>query len=165
MQRPLVGIAVIVRKGDEVLLHKRIGSHAGNTYAFAGGHLEMFETFEEAGLRELQEEAGDMQVTQPRYWTTENTRFPDEDAHYVCVFMICDWVCGEPFTMEPEKNEGWDWYNWDDLPQPLITGTHMIHKRGMNPITVDYESLHHSYLTSDASSGIPSMKSPMIHNG
>ena len=39
MKRPGVGIATIVRNGNKVLLHKRKGKHAPNTWAFAGAHL------------------------------------------------------------------------------------------------------------------------------
>src|SRR6185369_5166207 len=28
---------------------------------------------------------------------------------------------GEPELCEPDKCEGWDWFDWNELPQPLFT--------------------------------------------
>lgn len=132
---PQVGIALLIRKEGKVLLHKRKGKHAGGTYAFPGGHLEGWETFEGAALRELAEEAGAIQVTMPQFWTVANTRFYDEGKHYVCIFMISDWISGEAKTMEPDKNEGWDWFDWNHLPEPLMLGLQNLVDLAMNPFT------------------------------
>ncbi len=32
-------------------------------------------------------------------------------------------AAGEPQRLEPEKCDGWDWYPWDHLPQPLFSAT------------------------------------------
>jgi 8-oxo-dGTP diphosphatase len=53
-----VGVALIIRRGPNILVQHRIGSHANGTWSVPGGHLEMWETFEQAALRELSEEAG-----------------------------------------------------------------------------------------------------------
>lgn len=132
---PRVGIALLIRKEGKVLLHKRKGKHAPGYWAFPGGHLEGWETFEEAATRELEEEAGDVEVTPPQYWTIANTRFYDEGKHYVCIFMISDWISGEATLMEPDKNEGWEWFDWDDLPSPLMLGLQSLVERSMNPFT------------------------------
>ena len=132
--RPLVGVALIVRKGNKVLLHKRKGDHAPGTWAFSGGHLEKFETFEEAAIRELEEEAGrSLIVNEPRYWTTRNTMFKTENKHYVVVFMVSDWISGTPEIMEPDKCEGWEWCDWDNLPTPLMEGVKQLKINRMNP--------------------------------
>jgi|SaaInlV_150m_DNA_4_1039716.scaffolds.fasta_scaffold174395_2 ADP-ribose pyrophosphatase YjhB (NUDIX family) len=39
MERPKVGIGVIIKKKDKVLLLKRINKHGSNSWCFAGGHL------------------------------------------------------------------------------------------------------------------------------
>lgn len=56
MENPKVGIAVIVKRDNKVLLGKRIGSHGANTWAFPGGHLEFSEEFEDTATREVDEE-------------------------------------------------------------------------------------------------------------
>jgi hypothetical protein len=42
------------------------------------------------------------------------------ERHYADIGLVADWLSGEPRTMEPEKCEGWAWYNIDNLPQPLF---------------------------------------------
>lgn len=128
-----VGVALCVTKDNKVLLHKRKGKHAPGTWAFPGGHLEKWETFEEAALRELGEEAGGIVTSTPRLWTCANTRFWEEEKHYVVVFMKARWKKGEPKVMEPDKCEEWGWFDWDDLPQPLMQGLQILRDRGIEP--------------------------------
>ena len=46
-----VGVGVIIRKNDQVLLGERKGAHGEGTWAFPGGHLEFGETLVECSLR------------------------------------------------------------------------------------------------------------------
>lgn len=128
--RPSVGMALMVtRKRDgKILLQKRKGKHSPGTWAFPGGHLEKWETFEEAILRELKEEAGDIKVTKPELLTVVNAMFHDEDKHCVTVFMFADWISGEPKVMEAEKCECWEWYKMDEMPSPLMLGLQKLFK-------------------------------------
>ena len=54
--RPKVGVSVVLRFENLVLLGKRKGSHGAGTWAFPGGHLEYGESVEDCGKRELLEE-------------------------------------------------------------------------------------------------------------
>jgi len=127
------GVSLCVRKEGRVLLHKRKGTHAGGTWAFSGGHVEKWETWEECALRETKEEAGDIEVTTPYFWTALNTMFPDEGRHYTLICMVADWISGEPEVKEPDKCECWEWHSWDNLPSPLMQGLQMLKDQGMNP--------------------------------
>lgn len=120
--RPKIGVCLCVRKGHEVLLHKRKAKHAHGFWAFPGGHLEMWEEWGECALRELAEEAGPVKVTKPKLWKVINTMYKDEGKHYVTIIMVCNYVSGKPVIMEPEKNEGWGWYDWQNMPKPLMLG-------------------------------------------
>ena len=140
--RPLIGICVCIRRYEpgkngspgKVLLHKRKGKHASGTWAFPGGHMECWETFEQTARREMIEEAGsDLEINNVRFWTASNTRFFDEEKHYVVLFMVADWISGEAVVMEPEKCEGWEWFDWDNLPSPLMMGIQDIVDRKLNP--------------------------------
>ena len=58
MERPGVGLAVIVMKDSKVLLGKRKNSHGEGKWAFPGGHVEKFEELSDTAMRELEEETG-----------------------------------------------------------------------------------------------------------
>lgn len=135
---PRIGVGVAIRRNNEILLHQRKSAHAFGTWAFPGGHLEKWETFAGAAKRELEEEAGkELIVSQPKLWTVVNTLFTEEDKHYVLIMMISDWISGEAIQMEPDKNAGWDWFTWDNLPSPLILGLQIMEDRGLNPFQAD----------------------------
>jgi len=130
---PQVGVAMIVRKDNKILLHKRKGALADGYWAFPGGHLEKWEDWDECALRELKEEAGDLKVTEPKFWTAVNAKFRKESRHYATLFMLCDWIDGEAEVMEPDKCECWEWFSWDDLPDPLMAGIHTLINTGQDP--------------------------------
>lgn len=39
----------------------------------------------------------------------------------------------EPINVEPEKCDGWDWYDWGDLPKPLLISVETAILQGLNP--------------------------------
>lgn len=118
-QRPKVGIGVMIVKDSKVLLGKRKGSHGEGEYAWPGGHMEYMESFEECAKRETLEETG-MQIHNVRFLRLMNLK-RYAPKHYVDIGLVADWESGDPQIMEPEKIEGWDWYDIDELPQPLFS--------------------------------------------
>ena len=127
---PRVGIAVIVFRDSSctsILLHKRLGHHSPNTWAFMGGHLEFNESWEDCALRELKEEAGeDLQVLRPWFVDAKNVIFPEENKHYVTLFMVTHRTSGEPKIMEPDKCAEIGWFDTNNLPSPLMSGCQML---------------------------------------
>ncbi|MBX3160458.1 MAG: NUDIX domain-containing protein [Deltaproteobacteria bacterium] len=117
-RNPRVGIGVMVVKDGKVLLGKRRGSHGAGEYAWPGGHLESMELFQECAAREVMEETG-MTIGPLRFLRVLNTR-AYAPKHYVDLVFAADWVSGEPTVREPDKVEGWAWYDLDDLPSPLF---------------------------------------------
>lgn len=115
---PKVGIGVMIMKDKKILLCFRIGSHGENRYAWPGGHMEYMESFEETAKREVKEETG-MEIDNVRFLRLYNLK-EYSPKHYVDIGLIADWVSGEPKVMEPNKCEGWDWYDMDELPSPLF---------------------------------------------
>jgi 8-oxo-dGTP diphosphatase len=113
-----VGIGVILLKDGKVLLGKRINSYAPK-YSIPGGHLEIGETFEEAAIREVKEETG-ITVKNPKVIAVTNNlqTYELEQIHYVSVILLTTDFSGKPNTMEPDKCEGWQWYDPTNLPQP-----------------------------------------------
>ncbi len=57
-ERPLVGVGVVLLRGDEVLLVKRGRAPALGAWSLPGGAQELGETAEAAARRELLEETG-----------------------------------------------------------------------------------------------------------
>lgn len=116
---PLCGITVMVVKDGKVLLGKRKGAHGEGEFACTGGKLEWNESFEEGAKREVREETG-IDIINARFLRLLN--FKAYDKHFVDVGLLADWVSGEPKVLEPQKCEGWAWYELGDLPEPLFHG-------------------------------------------
>ena len=116
---PRIGVGVIVRRDNKILVGRRINSHGEGQWAFPGGHLEFGETPETCARREVLEETGlTLDDLQPGPYT--NDIFTAEGKHYITLFMIADSSTGEPEVMEPDKCLEWQWYRWDELPEPLF---------------------------------------------
>ncbi|MDP1879392.1 MAG: NUDIX domain-containing protein [Parachlamydiaceae bacterium] len=115
---PKIGIGVVVLKDNWVLLGKRKGAHGVGDWAFPGGHLEFCETPEKCAYRELLEETGLKAISiHPGPWTND---IFDSDKHYVTLFMFVTEFSGNPVVLEPHKSENWEWFEWNQLPQPLF---------------------------------------------
>jgi len=131
-QRPKVGIGVMIFKNGKVLLGKRKNTHGAGEYAWPGGHLEYMESFEDCAKREVAEEAG-IKITNVRFLRLMNLK--GYNKHYTDIGLMADWENGEPKVMEPDKCEGWDWYDINNLPQPLfrpVPSYIEAHKTGKN---------------------------------
>lgn len=111
-------------RNGQVLLGKRRGSHGAGYYAAPGGHIEYGESFEAAARREVREETG-LEITGLRLLAVGNYLFTRDDGarHYIDVDFVCEALTGEAQLCEPEKCDGWRWYNLDALPEPLFVVT------------------------------------------
>jgi 8-oxo-dGTP diphosphatase len=115
---PKVGVGVMIFKEGKVLLGKRRNSHGTGEYAWPGGHMEPMESFEECARREVREETG-IEIHNIRFLRLLN--FKDyAPKHYIDIGLIADWKSGEPAVSEPDKCEGWNWYDLGHLPEPLF---------------------------------------------
>lgn len=119
MNRPGVGVGVIVIRGDKVLLGKRKNAHGASTWNFPGGHLELWESIEGCSKRETKEETG-LKIKNTKLGPYTNDFFKKENKHYITLFVIAESVQGIPKVLEPEKCEIWQWFKWGDLPTPLF---------------------------------------------
>jgi 8-oxo-dGTP diphosphatase len=130
--RPKVGVGVIVIRDKKVLLGKRMNAHGNHTYNFPGGHLEFGEAIEDCARREVLEETG-LKVEKIKIGPFTNDIFINEGKHYITIFAIGESKSGEPKVMEPDKCTGWDWYNWNHLPQPLFLPIQNLLKQKFSP--------------------------------
>ena len=85
---------------------------------FPGGKFDFGENIEESILREVNEEVG-IKVRNIKFATITNDILEEIDEHFVTIIMTADYSSGEVTLKEPEKCEGWGWFDWNDLPEPL----------------------------------------------
>ena len=119
MDRPKIGVGVIVVRDSKVLLGRRRNVHGAGTWNFPGGHLEWGETVEECARREVKEETG-LEIENIRIGAYTNDFSKTENNHYITLVAIAKSKSGKPKVMEPGKCKGWEWFEWNKLPSPLF---------------------------------------------
>lgn len=117
--QPRVGVGVFIFKDGKFLMGQRRGSHGEGTWSLPGGHLEYGETPEETAFRETKEETG-MTIQNIRFGAVTNDFFPQDNKHYVTLWMLGDWKGGDPAITEPDKFIDQRWFDFDSLPSPLF---------------------------------------------
>lgn len=132
MERPKVGVGVIVKKDGKVLFGKRKGAHGEGTWSLPGGHLEFGETPEQCAIREVFEEAG-IGISNAVRVAFTNDILEKEQKHYVTLYIASDYAGGDVRVMEPDKCEEWRWVDWDDLPRPLFIPIENLLRQGYSP--------------------------------
>ncbi|XP_009336647.2 geranyl diphosphate phosphohydrolase-like [Pyrus x bretschneideri] len=133
---PRVVVVVCLLKGKKVLLGRRRSSIGDSKFSLPSGHLEFGESFEECAARELKEET-DLDIKNIELLTVTNHVFREEarPCHYVAIVtraVLAD-EDQEPRNMEPNMCDGWDWYEWDNLPEPLFWPLEKAVQAGFNP--------------------------------
>ncbi|PIA63456.1 hypothetical protein AQUCO_00201062v1 [Aquilegia coerulea] len=135
---PKVGVVVMVMKEKKILLGKRHTSNSNSTYGLPGGHLEFGESFEECAAREVKEETG-LDIEKMEFVMVTNNLFLDDPnpSHYIAIILravLAD-PSQEPQNLETTKCEGWDWYDWNNLPKPIFRPLEILVQSGLNPFT------------------------------
>ncbi len=140
LQRPKIGIGVLVLKDNKILVGKRIGAHGTDTWALPGGHLELNETWEACAQREVYEETG-IEIKNIRFACATNDIHKDESKHYITLFMISDHSAGTVTNKEPKKCSGWEWLKWESLPEPRFKPLDTIIRQGYHPLRKKHDKL------------------------
>jgi 8-oxo-dGTP diphosphatase len=117
MERPKVGVGIVVIKDGKILMGKRKNAHGEGRWAPPGGHLEFGETPGACVRRELAEETGIIPLSQKQGpWTNDIM----ENKHYITLWMFVPQFQGTPQLLEPHNCDGWEWFEWNALPKPLF---------------------------------------------
>ncbi len=119
-----VGFGVMILKDGKVLLGKRHEDpekadsllNGAGKWTMPGGKLHFGESFEEGGKREVLEETG-IKVNNADVMCVNDDRV--EGVHFVTIGLICEDFEGEPQVMEPDEITCWEWFDLNDLPEPL----------------------------------------------
>lgn len=122
---PRVGIGVLIQnEKGEVLIGLRKGSDGAGKWAFPGGHLDFGETIFECAKREVKEET-DLDLTKFTLISVadELDYIDTTGIHYLNIGIKAEYNGVEPKLMEPNKNDGWEWFSPDNLPAPMFEGT------------------------------------------
>jgi 8-oxo-dGTP diphosphatase len=118
--RPGVGVGVIVRRGDRVLLTRRT-RHGAGRWAAPGGYLDRGEELEACAARETREATG-LELADLRCLAVANDRFPD-GKHNVTVWFTAASPAGDAHVAAPDELDEVRWFRWDDLPADLYDST------------------------------------------
>jgi 8-oxo-dGTP diphosphatase len=145
--RPRVGVGVAVVKNNRILLGRRKSAHGAGAWSFPGGHLEFGENVEECARRELVEETGLNALSlRSGPWVND---IIDGDKHYITLFVFVNEFEGNLQLLEPDKCEGWKWFECHSLPAPLFPPVEsLITKIGLEKLTwmgCKEKSLHVSF--------------------
>lgn len=120
-----VGIGVMILDDNQVLLGHRSkdkkdtgGIFEIDCWTLPGGKQEYFETFFECAKREVKEETN-LEIGELKLFGAADDIQPDR--HYITLHIIAKKHSGELKVMEPTKEDRWEWFNLDKLPQNLYS--------------------------------------------
>jgi 8-oxo-dGTP diphosphatase len=129
---PQVGVGVLVVHQGLVLLGRRKGSHGAGTWSAPGGKLDFGETLEACARRELLEETG-LEARHIELGPYSNDVFASAGRHFLTVFVVARGITGGVRNLEPDKCEGWAWFQWSRLPSPLFAPLQTLLNIGWRP--------------------------------
>ena len=118
-QQPIGVTIIVINKQNQILLGKRKNGYKPGTFGLPGGRVDVGEPLVQAGLRELTEEVGIISQNLEYIGLVRETQTEYDFVHFG--FVCTDWQ-GSIENCEPEKCEGWEWYDLKNLPQPLLRG-------------------------------------------
>jgi 8-oxo-dGTP diphosphatase len=116
-QTSRIGVAVIITRGDKILLGKR---KLSKTWGFAGGTVELTDkSIEAAASRETLEETG-LKLKNMKVVHLQQEFVEERQRNYFIAIVIADAEEGDAKVMEPTKADAWEWFPWNDFPKPLF---------------------------------------------
>jgi len=97
-EAPIVAVGVVVKRGHEVLLVRRLNEPSRGRWSLPGGAVELGETVQEAARREVWEECG-LQVKPGEVLAVVDNIVRDEAGrvrfHYVLIDLLAEYISGE----------------------------------------------------------------------
>ena len=120
-----VGIGIIIRDGNKILLGRRCdnykdtgGIHEPGSWTLPGGKQEYNETIIEGAMREVKEETN-LDISELSIFGATDDIQPNK--HFVTIQIVADKVEGELKNLEPTKHSEWKWFEINDLPDKLYS--------------------------------------------
>ncbi len=116
--QPVVGIGVVVWRGDQVLLIKRGKPPRQDTWSLPGGRQELGETVAEAARREVREETGLDVLVHDVVAVVDSIHHDDEghiQYHYTLIDVLAEWHAGDAVAADDATAVAWT--TLDELAQ------------------------------------------------
>lgn len=121
---PTVDIAVFKNKTEQILLGRKSNSRL---WRLIGGFCDPEDnSFEESALRELQEECGEIQVTNLTYFKSQKIqdwRYKNESDKIISTVFTCEYQSGTPIPSDDIVDL--QWFNLKNLDMELISPEHV----------------------------------------
>ncbi len=89
--KPMVGVGILIKKGDEYLLIKRTAEPDAGLWSIPGGLVEIGERAVDAAVREAEEETG-LEVEVEKVLGVVDKIIRDEDSEIKYHFVILDYL-------------------------------------------------------------------------
>ncbi len=109
-KRPIVGVGVVVLRGDQVLLVRRAKPPRQGEWSLPGGTQKIGETIFEAGRREVLEETG-VSVEVRGLLDVVDSIQPDDRQriryHFTLVDVLAIWISGEARAATDAAEVAW----------------------------------------------------------
>jgi 8-oxo-dGTP diphosphatase len=112
-------IIIVLNNKKQILLGKRKNSMGSGYCGLPGGKIKKGEKLEECVLRELKEEVS-LQAKEIKFLLTIKEWQEEQDHDFVHFIFVCKDCEGEVKLNEPNKCEGWKWYDLDKLPIKIL---------------------------------------------
>jgi len=122
-----IGVGVMILRDGKILLGKRHDDpekadsalHGEGHWTMPGGKVDFGNTLIDAAYREVLEETG-IEINKEKLKIISITDDIVPDAHFVTIGWLCEDFSGEPQIMEPDEITTWQWFDLDNLPEPLF---------------------------------------------
>ena len=108
---------VVIFRGKILVLYKNY-KNKYEGWVLPKGTVEAGEEYKETALREVKEETN-LDVDDLELYSVSDDIQPDR--HYITLHIIAKKHSGELKVMEPTKEDEWQWFNLDNLPEKLYT--------------------------------------------
>ncbi len=114
-------VLLFLIKDKKICLGKRQNTGFMDGYwALPGGHVEAEESASQGMIREAKEELGiDITKHDLEYALASYRNAGKEKGEAVDFFFTCEHWQGEVVNAEPDKCEGWHFFDLNNLPSPL----------------------------------------------
>jgi len=134
LQRVNSAVGVVVTAGERVLFGRRRLAGGGFVWQLPGGWIEVGESPQQAGRREVIEETG-LSLRDMHFIHFTNNVFTANN-HSISLYFQAECVDREALTArENEKCYGWEWKRWVDLGDDLFLPLRLLRETGYRPFS------------------------------